>query len=554
MRRFSKIHSRKTRLVWRFVLLGGLLAAVLIGCARPTPDETPYVPIRERTPTPTATETGRPTRTPSATTPPGTPSPEPTPTQIPYVTGEQYFVAVDGSPEGDGSMENPWDLAAALKKSRTVQPGDILWLRGGVYTMPPDTWYLIANLHGSPDEPVIVRNYPGERAIIDGAVYSRGKHTWYWGLEFTSLHPERYAKNSERTPGLNLEGTGDKAINLLIYNNGHPGIGFWEEVGDGGEIYGAIIWGNGLYDADADGWERGSGIYAQNKDGRRLIADTISFRNFSTGMKAYTENGYVNGFTFEGNIVFDNRDRNIFVSGRDHPLTGLEMISNYTYRSPTDDNPSVHIGYPDVVQQDVMLKDNYFVSGTAGEGALYLKYVASVQGSGNTLISRSAYLTYQPPSASLNISWDNNQYFGGAGTLLQVLGPRNVNGIPAGYTVDENSSFSNSMPAENAVFVRPNKYEPGRGHIVVYNWERKDEVAVDVSAVLKPGDAYVIFDAQNLFGEPVLEGVYNGELLTLPMNLTAVSEIPGELRHLQNVHTDKEFNVFVILPPSAVTW
>ena len=107
MRRFSKIHSRKTRLVWRFVLLGGLLAAVLIGCARPTPDETPYVPIRERTPTPTATETGRPTRTPSATTPPGTPSPEPTPTQIPYVTGEQYFVAVDGSPEGDGSMENP---------------------------------------------------------------------------------------------------------------------------------------------------------------------------------------------------------------------------------------------------------------------------------------------------------------------------------------------------------------------------------------------------------------------------------------------------------------
>jgi len=539
--------------------MGILLAAVLLGCARPAPDETPYVPIEERTPSPTPAETRRPTASPRPGHTPSpseteTPPPAPTETPIPYVTGEQHFAAVDGSPEGDGTRDHPWDLATALKKSRSIRPGDILWLRGGTYTMPADNWYLIAALHGDAGRPIIVRNYPGERAIIDGAVFSRGEHTWYWGLEFTSSYPERYARTDERTQGLALEGPGDKAINLLIYNNGHPGIGFWEEVGDGGEVYGAIIWGNGLYDAREDGWERGSGIYAQNKDGERLIADTISFRNFSTGMKAYTEEGYVNGFTFAGNVVFDNRDRNIFISGRDHPLSGLKLIENYTYRAAGDSAPSVHIGYPDVVQQDVLLENNYIVSGSADEGALYLKYVADIQGSGNTIVSRSAYLTYLPPNAQVSVRWDGNHYFGGAGRLVQVLGATNVRGVPAEFTVDQHSTFTNGPPAENAVFVRPNKYEPGRGHVVVYNWERKDAVAVDVSAVLKPGDEYMVFDAQNLFGEPVLTGVYDSQPLTLPMNLTAVSDIPGEIRHFENVHTDMEFNVFVILPPAAVTW
>jgi hypothetical protein len=54
-----------------------------------------------------------------------------------------------------------------------------------------------------------------------------------------------------------------------------------------------------------NGWTRGSPIYAQNKDGTRYITDVIAFRNFTTGMKAYTEGGYANGFDFEGNVTFD---------------------------------------------------------------------------------------------------------------------------------------------------------------------------------------------------------------------------------------------------------
>ncbi|HPO58134.1 MAG TPA: hypothetical protein PLV53_04740, partial [Anaerolineaceae bacterium] len=92
------------------------------------------------------------------------------------------------------------------------------------------------------------------------------------------------------------------------------------------------------------------------------------------------------------------------------------------------------------------------------------------------------------------------------------------------------------------------KYDPGRGHVIVFNWQRLDEVEVDLSGILKPGDKFVVVDAQNYFGEPVAEGVYDGSPVRLPLNLTAVSDIPGELTHMKNQHTDKEFNVFVVLP------
>ena len=42
-----------------------------------------------------------------------------------------HYVSPTGSPTGDGSAAQPWDLATAFSGPATVQPGDTVWLRGG---------------------------------------------------------------------------------------------------------------------------------------------------------------------------------------------------------------------------------------------------------------------------------------------------------------------------------------------------------------------------------------------------------------------------------------
>lgn len=42
-----------------------------------------------------------------------------------------------------------------------------------------------------------------------------------------------------------------------------------------------------------------------------------------------------------------------------------------------------------------------------------------------------------------------------------------------------------SDPAEPKVFLRPNRYEPGRANFVIYNWSRQAIVPVDLSGSVR---------------------------------------------------------------------
>ena len=74
-----------------------------------------------------------------------------------------FYVAPAGSPSGNGSIGSPWDLQTALNQPSAVHAGDTIWLRGGTYT-----GHFTSNLNGSSSTPIIVRQYAGERATIDG--------------------------------------------------------------------------------------------------------------------------------------------------------------------------------------------------------------------------------------------------------------------------------------------------------------------------------------------------------------------------------------------------
>src|SRR5205823_7921407 len=155
--------------------------------------------------------------------------------------GAHYYAAPAGSSGGDGSISNPWDLGSALSRTGVIQAGDTLWLRGGTYHGT-----FTSHFHGTPSSPVIVRQMPGERAIIDGgnsqgkAIFTvSGNYTWFWGFEVMSSDPKRVsASDSSQPPDISRgegvlfdqtagHGVGTKLTNLVIHDT-RQGVSFWK--------------------------------------------------------------------------------------------------------------------------------------------------------------------------------------------------------------------------------------------------------------------------------------------------------------------------------------
>lgn len=114
------------------------------------------------------------------------------------------------------------------------------------------------------------------------------------------------------------------------------------------------------------------------------------------------------------------------------------------------------------------------------------------------------------------------------------------------FTGYDSDSSCNAGLAGTKVFVRPNRYEPGRANIVVYNWDKADKVAVDVHSVMSVGASYEVRNAEDFFGPSVLSGTFDGQPLQFPMNGLTVAKPMAALRTPEP--TGPTFNVFVLLP------
>lgn len=421
----------------------------------------------------------------------------------------EFFAAPDGLPSGDGSAEAPWDLASALGHPSALAPGDVVWLRGGTYTGT-----FTSTLTGTGERPIIVRQIPGERVVVDGArdtplpavLTINGAHAWFWGLEVLNSNTVRSVQSAAegRATGIDVFGPGTRLINCIVHDNGN-GIGFWSQAIDS-LIYGTIVFNNGWDAADRG---HGHALYAQNKTGTKRIVDSVFFNSFSHGLHIYgSDDAFLDRFSVEGNIAFNNgilsRDgitRNILLGGgavaRDNTL-----IENYTYFSPSDQVGQNNLGYR-AGCDGAVVKRNYFANG------------------GLVLINCQNY------------SIEENLF----------------HPYVFGFPIEElpSNTYARTRPSGTRVFLRPNRYEAGRAHIAVFNWDLSDAVEFDPAGTLKQGDAYQIRDLQDLFGEPLAGGIYEGGPIRIPMNTAAIGLPHGEpgvpLRH-----TSAEFGAFLLLP------
>src|SRR5262249_4276111 len=426
-----------------------------------------------------------------------------------------FYVSPTASASGTGSFSNPWRLQDALNQPSSVHPGDTIWLRGGTYS-----GQFVSYLNGTSASPIIVRQYAGERATLDGGssttcvLSPRGGYTWFWGFEIMSSDPVRQSGQPGSNPSDIHRGDGGqiwqtetepglKFINLIIHDT-RQGVSFWEEATDA-EINGCIIYYNGWNGTDRG---HGHGIYTQNDTGTKHIVNNIIFENFDHGIQgygsssAYLKNYDVQGNTFSSDGIIANPDggRNFLIGG-DSTAQNLTITNNYLY------------------YQNALSPDSAFQLGY-GVGC-----------SGTTVTSNYISNTTMFDGGCLPTSMTGNTFYGATSGFSHSSYP--------------NNTYTTSRPTGVQVFVRPSPYEAGRANITVFNWPNQSSVSVDLSSFLSTGTAYEIRNAQDFFGAPVLTGTYNGGSVSLPMTGLSVASPIG---WGAPVATGPEFNVFVVLP------
>jgi hypothetical protein len=482
----------------------------------------------------------------------------------PTHSGNYWFVSPTGSAGGDGSIGNPWDLQTALSQPSSVVAGDTVWMRGGIYGTGISSLFT-STLTGTLGNNIVIRSYPGERAIIDGNMNITGPYSTLWGIEFFNSNTVRLFNRFAAETGHLSVSPNVTLINLVVHDFADTAIGYQS---NGGTIYGTIMWGNGGYDYGISGdigspTLTGSGMYLQNNTGNKYVTDNVTFKEYTTGFKAYTENGYANGFDIEGNVNFNNNLWNMFVSGIAHPINNLVIKNNYLYRDAYNNGGygnGLELNHYGSDMIDATLQNNYIVGGGYNSPLVIHKW-QTLNVTGNTVVSLPSWtgigsqeapvVKFDQAASVSGYTWDNNTYYSEPTSVQSVF---TVDGVAqtlaqvrSNLGIDTNSTYTQTLPTQNVIVVRPNQYETGRGNIVVYNWQNSSNVSVDISSLgLTSGDYFEVYDVQNLFGQPVYSGVYNSGTISLPMNLTDTQPMLGTTVGMKLTHTDSLFNTFLV--------
>jgi len=395
--------------------------------------------------------------------------------------GAEYFVAPDGKADAAGTAEAPWDIISALSGKQAVQPGDTVWLKGGTYrceeAYKTKGQGFKVTLSGAKDKPVIVRAARGEHVIIDGGLVVRGSYVWVWDLEISQpaelsrvtdikgSHPDL----GNPKGGLQISaGEGSKFINLLVRDNLGGGVGCWSGVKDS-EIYGCIIAANGWKGPDRN---HGHCIYTQNQNGTKTVSNCIMTTRWPGGhftMHAYgSRRAHVDNFVIEDNIAWRH---GTFLIGGGRPSHNIVVRRNYLYKVP------MQIGYSAPENEGCEIADNVVF-----RSRLNVKRYKDGLVSGNLIVAGGLSVT-------------------------------NKDAVEQ----KDNDVLKDKLPEEPRVVLLPNRYDPDRANLAIFNWHKKESVEVPAGDFLKPGDAYRLMDPLDFYGKPVLEGKCEGKTITVPL-------------------------------------
>jgi hypothetical protein len=463
-----------------------------------------------------------------------------TPSELAPQTGRAYYVSPDGRASADGTRDRPWDLATAMAGAGgRVQPGDTVWLRAGRYVGDDFT----THLRGTAGARITFRQFPGERATIDGRLLARGAYLDFWGFEITQSNP--LAKPEQQL----LDGRTDygRYINLVLHDANTHGVNFWTP-GVDAELYGCIIYNNGTHE------NLDHGVYVHNEAGTKRLADNVFFNNYARGIQVYASrrNPHLRNVHAEGNISFNNgtismaSTRVNLLFNAQAPVEGMSAVDNLLFFSPGVGGINIRAGREAQPYRGLVLRKNYLVGGKIGI-EMGREWQAAIVDS-NTIVGLAGTTLVRTVGAASSYRWTANRYVADPASKawnhgdrrLRFTAWRSESGLGATDRAGE------PLPAQPVVFVRPNKYERGRAHIAVVNFPTRTSVQVDLTGMLGPGDRYEIRNVQDLWGPPVVSGTFAGAAITIPMAGVEPPAPVGRTTPSRAPRTAPLFDVFLL--------
>ena len=434
------------------------------------------------------------------------------------------YARPNGIASGAGDINNPWSLGWALSSSNTtLQPGDTVWLLPGTYGDSTFT----ATKGGTSASPIVYRQHSSGRATINGRLkVSTSSHDLtFWGFEVTQFnpaaHPDWY--------GIESYAPGIKYINLVIHDVNRSGLIINWPAGST-EVYGSIMYNNGTI------LNNDHGIYVEGNNGTQLVEQSVFFNNLGYGVHGYGRpvDPVLSGIHILDNVSFNNGTicsgcwyharGNILVGSERDGDTDIVIRENHVYHTNTDEGTGIEAGYL-ANGSDVTVDFNRIFGGSVG-----LKVMSWNTGTvkENQIGGAGPYAVWLE-DGSPSYDWHGQDlfhtatptgwYWSGSGNLgfdawrdATTLGKDPIPDVIFGPTGDWWSTYYFAFPA--------NKYEHGRGMIVVWNESGSSSINVSLSNYLNSGEPYKIYNVFNLT-TPVATGTYAGGTVSIPLNAMA---------------------------------
>src|SRR3984893_12177624 len=460
-----------------------------------------------------------------------------------------YYVSPSGSPTGDGSSGNPWDLQTALNKP--IPPGSTIWLAGGTYR-----GQYTASLAGTGGARISVKPYAGARVTIDSydpTNWGAGLTTLtscsfvdFWELEFMVSNLTRMNDELPNATTSNPANGGNNATNDLghdlryinpVCHDTSGGWGMNQDVAYNNETYGLISYYNGWFQIDR---AHGHNLYMHNETGFKRAINSVLFDSYVEGLQIYTASGFATGIIVDGITIFDS---------------GMISAAQPLSASPPS-TPSTLLGTYGTTQNTVAGSGNVAGTGVFNNVREYFRgtrEVGSNYGYANGLYDLTLTNGYFAANgARESCGMGPNQVVAGhtntvvgntfIGRTSAYAGP-NIN--PAAFPANSYLDSSVAVPP-NRIFVDPNSYVAGRANVTVYNWSNLPSVSVDLSSAgLAIGQTFTVKHVMDFYGAPVLSGTYTGAPISLPMTNLPIA---APVNAARPTGPFPPFAVFVVLP------